>query len=325
MRRREFIAGLFGGTLPAWPLAAQAQLTRVWRIGILETTSPQLNASNLAALRRGLQELGYQEGRNYVLEYRSADGQAERFPTLAAELLHAKVDVIITRGTPAAHAAKDTTSTIPIVMAAVGEALGVVESLRRPGGNVTGLSAFTTELAGKRVEFAKELLPRTTRIGFLHNMSNPVAPPQWEQTQVAARKLAIIPELLDVRNRDEISKAIDGTVNKRVDALLVGNDGVTQENRSLIADLAIRNNVPTVYGSKEFVVSGGLISYAVSYEQLYYRAARFVDKILKGAKAGDLPVEQPTKFELVVNLKAAKAIGLTISESFLARADEVIE
>lgn len=292
---------------------------------MLETIPTGLNASNLVALRQGLRELGYIEGQHYVLEYRSSDGQAERFPSLAAELVRARVDLIVTRGTPAARAAKEASSTIPIVMAAVGEALGVVESLARPGGNVTGLSAFTTELAGKRMEFAKELLPGTVRVGFFHNMSNPVAPPQWEQTQIAARQLGIEAELLDVRNGGEVGRAIEAAVSKGIDALLVGNDGVTQENRFLIVDLAARKRLPTVYGSKEFVEAGGLISYAVSYQQLYFRAARFVDKIFKGAKAGDLPVEQPTKFELVINLKAAKAIGLTISESFLARADEVIE
>jgi len=327
MNRRAFIT-LLGGAAAScisWPLAAREQQGKVWRIGMLETIPTELNAANLAALRQGLHELGYVEGQNYVLEYRSADGQAERFPSLAAQLVRARVDLIVTRGTPAARAAKEATSTIPIVMAAVGEALGVVERLARPGGNVTGLSAFTTELAGKRVEFAKELLPGMARVAFVHNMSNPVAPPQWEQTRIAARQLAIEAELLDVRNGDEIGRAIEAAVSKRIDALLVGNDSVTQENRALIADLAARKRLPTVYGSKEFVEAGGLISYAVSYQQLYYRAARFVDKILKGAKAGDLPVEQPTKFELVINLKAAKAIGLTISESFLARADEVIE
>ena len=324
MNRREFIT-LLGGAAAAWPLAVRAQQVKVWRIGMLETIPTGLNASNLVALRQGLRELGYIEGQNYVLEYRSADGQAERFPSLAAELVRARVDLIVTRGTPAARAAKEATSTIPIVMAAVGEALGVVESLARPGGNVTGLSAFTTELAGKRMEFAKELLPGTVRVGFFHNMSNPVAPPQWEQTQIAARQLGIEAELLDVRNGGEVGRAIEAAVSKGIDALLVGNDGVTQENRFLIVDLAARKRLPTVYGSKEFVEAGGLISYAVSYQQLYFRAARFVDKIFKGAKAGDLPVEQPTKFELVINLRAAKAIGLTISESFLARADEVIE
>jgi putative ABC transport system substrate-binding protein len=323
VKRREFIT-LLGGAA-TWPLAARTQQVKVWRIGMLETIPTGPNAANLAALRQGLQELGYVEGQNYVLEYRSADGQAERFSSLAAELVRARVDLIVTRGTPAARAAKEATSTIPIVMAAVGEALGVVESLARPGGNVTGLSAFTTELAGKRVEFAKELLPRAVRVAFLHNMSNPVAPPQWEQTRIAARQFAIEVELLDVRNGDEVDRAIDTAVGKRIDALLVGNDSVTQENRSLIADLTARKHLPSIYGSKEFVEAGGLISYAVSYQQLYFRAARFVDKIIKGAKAGDLPVEQPTKFELVINLKAAKAMGLTISESFLARADEVIE
>jgi ABC-type uncharacterized transport system substrate-binding protein len=324
MRRREFIT-LLGGAALGWPLAARAQQVKIWRIGMLETIAPERNAANLAALRQGLRELGYVEGQNYVLEHRSADGRAERFPSLAAELVRARVDLIITRGTPAVQAAKAATSTIPIVMAAVGEALVVVESLAHPGGNVTGLSAFTTELAGKRVELVKEVLPGTARIALFHNMSNPVAPPQWEQTRMAARQLGIEVELLDVRSRDEVDRAIEAAAGKRIDALLVGNDSVTQENRSLIADLAARNHLPTVYGAREFVEAGGLMSYAASYAQLYFRAARLVDKIFKGAKAGDLPVEQPTKFELVINLKAATAIGLTIPESFLVRADEVIE
>ena len=324
MNRRKVIA-LLGSAVLAWPFAAHAQQPRVWRVGMLETIAPELNTANLSAFRRGLQELGYVEGRNYVLEYRSADGRAERFPSLAAELVRAQVDLIVTRGTPAAHAARDATSKIPIVMAAVGEALGVVESLARPGGNVTGLSAFTTELAGKRVEFAKELLPGLARVGLLHNMSNPVAQPQWEQTKTAARQLAIEAELLDVRSADDVGRAIDAAADKRIGALLVGTDGVTQENRSLIAELAARNRVPAIYAAKEFIESGGLISYAGSFQELYFRAARFVDRILKGAKPGDLPVEQPTKFEIVINLKAARAIGLSIPDSFLARADEVIE
>jgi putative ABC transport system substrate-binding protein len=324
VRRREFIT-LLGGAAVGWPLAARAQKLKVWRIGMLETIAPELNAVNLAALRHGLRYLGYVEGQTYVLEYRSADGQAERFPSLAEELVRARVDIIVTRGTPAARAAKAATSTIPIVMAAVGEALGVVESLAHPGENVTGMSAFTTELAGKRVEFVKEVLPGAVRVALFHNMSNPVTAAQWEQTRIAARQFAIEAELLDVRSRDEVGRAIEAAIGKRIDALLVGNDSVTQENRSLIADLAARNRLPTVYGAREFVEAGGLMSYAVSYPLLYFRTARLVDKIFKGAKAGDLPIEQPTKFELVINLKAAKAIGLTIPESFLTRADEVIE
>ena len=325
MKRRQFIAGLGGAA--AWPVMAwgQQQPKRRWRIGMLETIPPELNKPNLDAFRRGLQELGYVEDRDYALEYRSADGQVELFPKLAAELVQSQVDVIITRGTPAAQAAKSATSTIPIVMAAVGEALGVVESLAHPGGNVTGMSAYTTGLAAKRVELLKQLLPDTARIAYLHNMSNPVAPPQWQQTEVAARQLGINPELYDIRSRDDVSRAIETASAKKIEALFLGNDSVTQENRSLIADLAAHNHLPTVYGAREFVEAGGLMSYSVSYPQLSYESARLVDKILRGTKAGDLPVAQPTRFSLVMNLKTAKALGLAVSESFLLRADEVIE
>jgi putative ABC transport system substrate-binding protein len=292
---------------------------------MLETIPPELNKPNLDALRRGLQELGYLEDRDYVLEYRSADGQAEQFPRLAAELVGSRVDIIITRGTPAARAAKSATSTIPIVMAAVGEALNVVESLAHPGGNVTGMSAFTTGLAAKRVELLKQLLPDTTRIAYLHNMSNPVAPPQWEQTEAAARQLGINADVYDIRSREDVSRAIETVTAKKIEALFVGNDSITQENRSLIAELAAHDRLPTVYGSREFVEAGGLMSYSVSYPQLYYESARLVDKILHGSKAGDLPIAQPTTFSLVVNLKTAKALGLVLPESFLLRADEVIE
>jgi putative tryptophan/tyrosine transport system substrate-binding protein len=324
MRRREFIAGLGGAA--AWPVVARAQQAeKVWRIGMLETIPPELNRPNLDALRRGLQELGYVEGRNYILEYRSADGQADQFPRLAAELVQSRVDLIITRGTPAAHAAKAATSTIPIVMAAVGEALGVVESLAHPGGNVTGMSAYTTGLAAKRVELLKDLLPDTARVAYLHNMSNPVARPQWEQTEIAAHLLGVMPELYDIRSRDDVSRAFESAIVKSIEAVFVGNDSVTQENRSLIAELAARNYLPTIFGASEFVAAGGLMSYSVRYPQLYYESARLVDKIFRGSKAGDLPVEQPTKFSLVINLITAKALGLKIPESFLLRADEVIE
>ena len=324
MKRRAFIAALGGAA--AWPLAARAQQPeKLWRIGMLETIPPELNRPNVDALRRGLQELGYVEGHNYILEYRSADGQAEQFPRLAAELVQSRVDLIVTRGTPAAQAAKAATSTIPIVMAAVGEALGVVESLAHPGANVTGMSAYTTGLAAKRVELLKELLPDTARVAYLHNMSNPVAQPQWEQTEVAAHLLGIIPELYDIRSRDDVRRAFESAIVKRINAVFVGNDSVTQENRSLIAELAARDNFPTIYGAREFVEAGGLMSYSVSYPQLYYESARLVNKIFHGSKAGDLPVEQPTKFSLVINLMTAKALGLMIPESFLLRADEVIE
>ena len=326
MRRRDFIK-VIAGSVAAWPLAARAQQEKLWRIGMLETISPALNAANLAAFRNGLRQLGYVEGQSYVIEYRSVEGRAARFPELASELVASKVDVIVTRGTPAALAAKNATATIPVVMAAIGEPLdsGVVASLPRPGGNVTGFSAFVTELAGKRVELFKEVMPSVTRVGFVNNMSNPIAPPQWEETKKVARSLGIATELLDVRSKEDIGRAFEAVSGSRVDGLLVGIDAVTQEHRKLIGDLARQQGVPTLCASREYVEADGLLSYGVSYPDLYRRAAGLVDKIFKGAKAGDLPVEQPVKFELIINLITAKAVGLTVPPMLLARADEVIE
>jgi len=325
MKRREFIALVLGAV--ASSLVARAQQRELRHIGILETVSPALNAANFDAFKIGLRELGYTEAADYQIEYRSADGRAARFPELASELVNLKVDVIITRGTPAALAAKRATATIPIVMAAIGEPLdtGVVASLARPGGNVTGLSALVNELAGKRVELMKEVVPTVTRVGFFNNMSNPVIPPQWEETIKVSRSLNIQAELLDVRSKEDIGRAFEKAASRSVDALLVGLDAVTQEHRQLIADLALREHLPTIYASREFVEAGGMMTYGVSYPDLYRRAAGLVDKIFKGAKPSDLPVEQPTKFELVINLKTAKSLGLTIPPSLLARADEVIE
>jgi putative ABC transport system substrate-binding protein len=324
MRRREFI-GLLGSAV-AWSLPARAQ-DKIHVIGILETISAELNAANLDALRRGLRELGYAEGQNMRLEYRSADGQAARFPALAAELVRLKVDLIVTRGTPAALAAKEATSAIPIVMAAIGEPVNTsaVSSLARPGGNVTGFSAVVTELVGKRLELMKELFPSVSRVGFFNDMSNPVIPPQWEETKRAARSLAIQAELLDVRSKEDVLRAFERAAQQGVDGLLVGIDAVTQQHRGLIANLAERQRLPTICASREYVEAGGVMSYGVSYPDLYRRAAGLVDKIFKGAKPGDLPVEQPTKFELVINLKTAKALGVAVPPSLLARADEVIE
>jgi putative ABC transport system substrate-binding protein len=286
-----------------------------------------LNVKNIDALRRGLRELGYVENQNYILEYRSADGHGERFPVLAGELVRLHVDLIVTRGTPAAQAAKNATETIPIVMAAIGEPLGVgvVASLARPGGNVTGLSAFVTELAGKRVELAKELWPGSSTVGLLNNMGNPVVPPQWEETKKAAKVLGIEAVLLDIRSRDDIPRAFETANAQHVDTLLVGIEVLIQENRQLITDLAAKHRLPAIYASKEFVDVGGLMTYGVSYPDLYFRSATFIDKIFRGAKPGDLPVEQPTKLELIVNLQAAKALGLAVPAALLSRADEVIE
>jgi putative ABC transport system substrate-binding protein len=327
MRRRDLIT-LLGASATSLGLAAdlRGQTGRVHRIGVLETIPAALNAANLAGLLRGLRERGYVEGRNLQIEYRSADGRADRFPDLVADLLRLPVDLIVTRGTPAAKAAKGATETVPIVMAAIGEPLGVgvVANLAHPGGNVTGLSAFVTELAGKRVELLKAARPSIARVGFLQDMSNPVSPPQWEATQAAANMLGLSAELLDVRTSNNIVEAFAG-IRDRLDALSVGIDVLTQANAKTIVDLAADNKMLTGYPAREFVDIGGLLSYGPSYPDLYYRAAGLIDKILKGAKPGDLPVEQPTKLELVINLKTAMALGLTVPPSLLARADDVIE
>jgi putative ABC transport system substrate-binding protein len=327
MKRREFIALVSGAAVAASrPARAQAP-AKSHRIGILETISPSSNTRNLDALRRGLRELGYVENQNYILEYRSADGEGGRFPALAAELVQLGVDLIVTRGTPAARAARDATETIPIVMAAIGEPLGtgVVASLARPGGNVTGLSAFVTELAGKRVELLQELRPGNSIAAFLVNMANPVSPLQWEETKKAAQMLGIEVALLDVGTKDDIPRAFETASARHVGTLLVGIDALTQENRQLIADLAAKHRLAAIYPSKEFADVGGLMAYGVSYPDLYFRAASLIDKIFRGAKPGDLPVEQPTKLELVVNLRAATALGLIVPPLMLSRADEVIE
>jgi putative ABC transport system substrate-binding protein len=316
--------GLAGAALA--PFAAFGQ-GRVYRIGILETVSAEQNAANLEALKRGLRERGYIEGQNLQIEYRSAAGRSDRFPELVDGLLRSGVDLIVTRGTPAARAAKAATTTVPIVMAAIGEPLGVgvVASLAVPGGNVTGLSAFVTELSAKRVEILKDSFSSIERLGFMQNMGNPVSPPQWEATQMAARALAVSAELLDVRTAQDIKTAFDLIRERKLDALSVGVDALTQAEAGLIVKSAAHIRSITAYPAREFVEIGGLLSYGPSYPDLYYRAAGFIDKIFKGARAGDLPVEQPTKLELVLNLTTARQMGLAIPPTLLARADEVIE
>jgi ABC-type uncharacterized transport system substrate-binding protein len=327
MERRTFLGALTGGLLTA-PLAAEAQQAgKVYRIGVLETTSPTLNAANLDAFRRGLRELGYVEGHNFTIEYRTADGRPERFPGLAAELVRLKVDVIVTRGTPAVMAAKNATGTIPVVMAASAEPVlsGVVSSLAGPSGNVTGLSAMVVQVSGKRLELIREVVPGVSRVAALFNMSNPNDALQWKEMESAAPSLRLQLQLLDVRKPGDFAGAFDAAVKQRAGALVVGIDALTWANQRPIVDLAAKHRLPAIYAGREFVDAGGLIAYGVSYPHLYYRAASFVDKILKGAKPADLPVEQPTKFELAINLKTAKALGLTIPPSLLQRADQVIE
>ena len=324
MDRRTFVVAVAGGLLAA-PFAARPQQpTKIYRIGILESVPAAQNAANLDALRTGLRDLGYVEGRNLIIEYRSADGHAERFPGLASELARLKVDLIVTRGTPAARAAKNATGTIPVVMATMGDPGAIVSSFARPGGNITGVTTFSTELTAKRIELLKELVPNLSRVALLHNMGNPAALPEWEETQTAARSLGVGAELLDVRSRDDLSRAFELGARKHVDALVVGADGLIQLQQQAILELVARNKLPAVYPSREFVEAGGLIAYAVNYPDLYRQFASFADKIFRGAKPADLPVEQPTKFELVINLKAARALGLAVPNSLLLRADDVI-
>jgi putative tryptophan/tyrosine transport system substrate-binding protein len=327
MERRRFIEVIAGGLLSS-PLAAEAQQAgKVYRVGVLETTSITSNAANLDAFRRGLRELGYIEGQNLTIEYRSADGRDDRFPELAIELVRLKVNVIVTRGTPAALAAKNATGTIPIIMASSGDPVGtsIVTSLAHPGGNVTGLSAFATEIQGKQLELLKEIVPRVARIAFLFNMSNPVVQAQWKEAEPLARSVGLQPQLLDVRTARDLEPAFEAALRQRAGALIVGIDALTQANRGQIVEASAKRHLPTISREREFADAGGLVSYGVHYADSYRRAAVYLDKIFKGAKPADLPIEQPIKLELVINLKTAKALGLTIPQSVLGRADEVIQ
>jgi len=325
VNRRQFIQALAGGLLVA-PLVAEAQPAgKLRRIGMLERTSPSTNAANVNGFRQGLRERGYVEGETFAIEYRSADGRDERFPNLATELVQMKVDLILTRGTPASLAAKKATETIPVVFTGVGDPVGqgIVASLARPGRNVTGLSAAVTEIFPKRVQLLRELVPKAARIGALFNMSNPALPPQWREVETAARSLGLEPLLLDVRRPEDLVPAFDAAARQRVDALIVGLDTLTQANQHVIVELAARRRLPAIYASMEFV--GGLAVYGVNYPEMYRQAASFAHKIFKGAKPADLPVEEPTKVELVINVRSARALGLTLPQSVLFRADQVVE
>jgi putative ABC transport system substrate-binding protein len=323
--RRKLLIALGAGALIApFGVFAQQQ-SKIWRIGVLETTSMTINAANLNAFLKGMRELGYVEGRNFIIDYRSADGRAERFPDLAAELVRGTVDLIVTRGTPASGAATKTTRTIPVVTVAIAEPLLFAASLARPGGNITGLSSIQPELSAKRLELLREMVPGVARIAVLMNMGNAALPPQWKEVETAARSIGVQVQLFDVRRAEDLDRAFEGAVKQRAKALVVGQDGLIQANGKHIVELAARNRLPAIYASSEFMDLGGLVSYGVNYPDLYRRAASYVDKIMKGAKPGDIPIEQPTRFELIINRKTAKALGLAIPQSLLVSADKVIE
>jgi len=307
------------------PLVAEAQpAEKLARIGYLGLGSA---ADAPKALLQGLRELGYVEGQNLVIEYRYAEGKAERLPDLAAELVSLKVDIIVAGGTPPPLAAKRATTTIPIVMTSAGDPVGsgLVASLAKPGGNVTGLSTFTRDLAAKRLQLLKEVVPVVSRVAVLWNAANPYAVLNMRETEAAARTLGLQVKSVEVRGPDDIESGFPAAIRWRAGALIVVDDPFTYVHRTRIADLAARSQLPAMYGFMQYAEAGGLMAFGTSLADLSRRAAIYVDKILKGAKPADLPVEQPTKFELVINLKTAKALGLTIPQTLLLRADRVIE
>jgi ABC-type uncharacterized transport system substrate-binding protein len=308
-------------------IAEPQQLTKIPRIGFLGATSPAALAARVQAFRQGLHELGYVEGKNIVLEYRWAEGRNERLPDLAAELVRLKVDVIVTAGPTDNRAAKEATNTIPIVMAQDNDPVGnrLVASLGRPGGNITGLATLTPELSGKRLEILKEIVPRLSRVAVLGTSIQPGNAQALRETELAAGALAVQLQYLEVGGPEDIETAFRGASKRRAEAILLLASYVFNIHRIQTLDLALKSRLPAIYRTSEFVEDGGLLSYGVNIAELYRRAATYVDKILKGAKPADLPVEQPTKFELVINLKTAKQIGLTIPPNVLVRADRVIK
>jgi len=308
-------------------IAEPQQLTKIPRIGFLGATSPAALAARVQAFRQGLHELGYVEGKNIVLEYRWAEGRNERLPDLAAELVRLKVDVIVTAGPMDNRAAKEATNTIPIVMAQDNDPVGnrLVASLGRPGGNITGLATLTPELSGKRLEILKEIVPRLSRVAVLGTSIQPGNAQALRETELAAGALAVQLQYLEVGGPEDIETAFRGASKRRAEAILLLASYVFNIHRIQTLDLALKSRLPAIYRTSEFVEDGGLLSYGVNIAELYRRAATYVDKILKGAKPADLPVEQPTKFELVVNLKTAKQMGLTIPPNVLVRADRVIK
>ena len=317
-----------GGLLAA-PLAAGAQQagTKTPRIVLLDASSIAARVDEWNAFRQGMRELGYVEGQNITIESRWADGRYEHLRGLAVELVRLKPDLIVTAGTPAALAAKQATTTIPIVIAGVGDPvpLKLVASLAQPGGNITGLTNVTIELAGKRVGLLKEMVPRVSRVAILWDEANPTADFNVKQTGAAAAAVGLTPRLFGVRDPNEFSSAFSAMLKEQVGALIIGPSPMFFGQRRRLADLAASKRLPTMVTLNAYAQAGGLMSYGPDYPDLFRRSATYVDKILKGAKPGDLPIEQPTKFELVINLKTAKALGLTIPPSLLARADEVIE
>jgi putative ABC transport system substrate-binding protein len=305
------------------------QPTKIPRIGCLYAGSPSFQAARIELFRQGLRELGYVEGKNIVIEYRHAEGKFDRLPALAAELVRLKLDVIVTGGPPATRAAKEATVTIPVVMTQVGDPVGngFVASLARPGGNITGLSTLAPELSGKRLELLKEILPKLSRVAVLGTSTRPGTAEELKEVELAAGAFGVKLQYLDVLDPKDIEPAFRAASKGRAEAVLMMVAGpIARAHRTQVIDLAVKSRLPVIYGpgGREYVEAGGLMTYGVNQNDLDRRAATYVDKILKGRKPADLPVEQPTKFELIINVKAAKQIGLTIPPNVLVRADRII-
>jgi ABC-type uncharacterized transport system substrate-binding protein len=326
MKKKITVLSLFTMLLALCASATAQQPTQVPRIGHLAAASLSAVAARTEAFRQGLRELGYVERRNIVIEYRSAEGKPDRIPTLASELVRLKVDVIVTGGPTATRAAKEATSTIPIVMTQDSDPIGTgfVASLARPGGNITGLSTLAPEISGKQLELLKDIVPRLSRVAVIWTSTQPGNAQALKETELAAGTFGVRLQYLDVLISKDIETAFRAASKGRAEAVLVLGGPVLNSHRTQIADLAAKNRLPAIYDRREYVEAGGLMSYATSITDLDRRAATYVDKILKGAKPAGLPVEQPTKFEFIINLKAAKQIGLTIPPNMLVRADRVI-
>jgi ABC-type uncharacterized transport system substrate-binding protein len=326
MKRRDFMA-LLGGAAATWPLAAHAQQpARLPTIGFMGTSTPAAQGHMVAALVQRLRELGWIEGRTIAIEYRWAEGRNERYSEIAAEFVRLKVDAILTQGTQAATAAKQATSVIPIVATVVGDPVGsgLVASLALPGGNVTGLSVVSPDMAAKRLELLREAVPGFRRLAILVDVGNAVNVEEVRQVQAAADKLGLEGFPIAIRRAEDITPAFDG-LKDRADALYVAANPLIMSNIVRINTLAVGARLPTIYIAREYVQGGGLLAYGPNFADIYRRAGDFFDKILRGTKPGVIPVEQPTKFDLVINLTTAKALGLAIPPTLLARANEVIE
>ena len=326
MRRREFISAL-SGVVVAWPLPARSQQPRkLPTIGFLGQSTPAAESQRLAAFLNRLRELGWTDGQTVAIEYGWGEGKSERFAEIADRFVQLKVDVIVTSGTASVVAAKQATAVTPIVFAVAGDPIAnnLVASLSRPAGNITGLSTVATDLAGKRVELLREAVPGFSRLAVLGNAGNPLSVLEISEVQAAGRKVGINSIALEIRRAGDIARAFEG-LGSPADALYVVADPLVNTNRAQIHTLTMSAKVPAIYNAREHVEAGGLIAYGPNFTELYRRAASFVDRILRGAKPGDIPVEQPTKFDLVINLTTAKTLGLTVPPALLARADEVIE